>query len=57
MHYYKRISSISTAIEFHPFLQQKKKKRESFQNFVRYKQKGLKEHNERERDDTRTPGF
>ena len=55
MHYDKRISSISTAIEFHPFLQQKKKK--SFQNFVRYKQKGLKEHNERERDDTRTPGF
>ena len=54
MHYDKRISSISTAIEFHPFLQQKKK---SFQNFVRYKQKGLKEHNERERDDTRTPGF
>ena len=42
MHYYKRISSISTA----------KKKEKSFQNFVRYKEKGLKEHNDRERDDT-----
>lgn len=36
MNYYKRISSISTA-----------KKKQSFQNFARYKEKGLKEHNER----------
>lgn len=36
MNYYKRISSISTA-----------KKNQSFQNFARYKEKGLKEHSER----------